>query len=339
MKQGLCIALLLASFSLAAQENQPLTRIAFGSCSNQDSTVQMWKDVLLQKPQLWIWLGDMIYADTHDMPVMRAKYDKQKNYPDYQQLIHSCSLLGTWDDHDYGENDGGKNYSKKNESKEEMLRFLDIPAGDPIRMHDGVYSAHTYGTVNQKVKVILLDTRAFRDTTLASSTLGRRYDPNPEGDLLGEQQWAWFEKQVKNSDASIHIIGSSIQFIANDHGYEKWGNFPKSRERMLNLLVKYKIKQPLILSGDRHMAEISRMEVPGLPYPLYDFTSSGLTHTWTFKNVEEKNQYRVGQMVAEKNFGMLIIDWSGKLPKITLEIRGKSSAPLDKPLVISPQQK
>ncbi len=77
--------------------------------------------------------------------------------------------------------------------------------------------------------------------------------------------------EFRNSDASVHLIGSSIQFISHEHPYEKWENFPKARQRMLALLTRYKIKHPLILSGDRHIAEISRMEVPGLPYALYDF--------------------------------------------------------------------
>ena len=334
MNQTLIILILsLISFWTVAQNNQVLARIGFGSCSNQDSTAQLWPEILDQKPQLWIWLGDIIYGDTHDMTVLRAKYDHQKRNSDYHQLIKMCAILGTWDDHDYGQNDGGKFFSKKNESKKELLRFLDVKPDDPIRKHPGVYSSHTYGTGRQKIKIILLDTRAFRDTTFRSRNPGRRYDPNPDGDVLGEEQWAWFEQELKNSDAAIHIIGSSIQFISNDHGYEKWGNFPKSRQRMLDVLVKHKIKRPIIISGDRHMAEISKMAVPGLRSPLYDFTSSGLTHTWSSKIATEENQYRVSKLVIEKNFGMLLIDWSSNEPTITFEIRGKSKTPFDTPMI------
>src|SRR5258708_30901255 len=217
----LLVSLILIGYCATAQNNQTLTRIAFGSCSVQDSTTQMWVEIVKQKPQLWIWLGDMIYADTHDMKMMRAMYDHQKSDPDYQQLLKTCHVIGTWDDHDYGQNDGGKYYSKKDESKEKSVRFLDVPAGDPVRKHYGMYNSQTFGTGNQKIKILLLDTRAFRDTINKSITPGRRYDPNPEGDILGEEQWVWFEKEINNSDAAIHIIGSSIQFISNDHGFEK----------------------------------------------------------------------------------------------------------------------
>ncbi len=297
----------------------------------------MWTEIAGQKPQLCILLGDNIYGDTHDMNWMRAQYEQQKGLPGYQALMRQCPIVGTWDDHDYGKNDGGKFYSRKKESKEEFMRFFDISADDPIRTHEGVYSVHTFGPKGKRVKVVMLDMRYFRDTTIRSAIPGHRYDPNPDGDIRGETQWAWLEKELKNSDANIHLIGSSIQFISNDHFWEKWGNFPKARQRMLDLLVKCKPKNVFVLSGDRHIAEISRMDVSGLPKPLYDITSSGLTHTWNLKGEmppDEKNSARVGKLIIEKNYGLILINWSGKNPVVTFEIRGKNNAVWDTPLVV-----
>jgi alkaline phosphatase D len=334
MKYAFTLILFLASICCMGQSTQPLTRIGFGSCSKQDS-VQMWQEVVEQKPQLWIWLGDIIYGDSRDMKVLRAKYDLQKNNPEYQRLLKTCPVIGTWDDHDYGQNDGDKYYSRKRESKEELLRFLDVSANDPVRNHEGVYSSFVYGGGTQKVKVILLDTRAFRDSLTKSKTPGKRYEVNEEGDILGESQWAWLESELKNSDAAINIIGSSIQFISNDHGYEKWGNFPKARRRILDLLARTKVNMPIIISGDRHMADISKMEIPGVSTPLYDFTSSGLTHTWPTRAPKtEKNQYRVGNIVVEKNFGMLLIDWTAKTPSLTFEVRGRPAQLLAPPVIV-----
>ena len=31
--------------------------------------------------------------------------------------------------------------------------------------------------------------------------------------MLGETQWRWFENELRNSDAQIHIIGSSVQVL------------------------------------------------------------------------------------------------------------------------------
>jgi alkaline phosphatase D len=236
MQKVIRIYFALAMVVQVAVAQEPLTRIAFGSCSEEETEEQMWSDIVAQKPQLCIWLGDNIYADTHDMAFMRAQYQKQKSNPEYLKVLATCPVIGTWDDHDYGINDGGKFYSRKKESREEFLRFFDVPTNDPIRQHDGVYSSHTYGTGSKKTKVILLDLRYFRDTLYRSTVSGRRYEPNTTGDILGEAQWSWLEKELRESDATLHIIGSSIQFVAEDHGYEKWANFPAARERFIQLL-------------------------------------------------------------------------------------------------------
>jgi len=127
---------------------------------------------------------------------------------------------------------------------------------------------------------------------------------------------------LRNSDASLFIVNSSIQALAEDHRFEKWVNFPKSRQRLLDVLTAAK-KNVLIISGDRHIAEFSKVNLPGAVNPLYDFTSSGLTHTWPEKWVEA-NRNRVGELVIQKNYGIIKIDWSKKDYKVTLQIRGKN---------------
>jgi len=329
----LVIALVLNLIGSLAFSQAPLTRIAFGSCSEEESLEQMWSDIVAQRPQLWIWLGDNVYADTHDMNVLRTQYQKQKNNPEYQKLLKRCPVIGTWDDHDYGINDSGKNYTKKKESKEELLRFLGVSNDAEVRKHEGVYSSFTSGSGSKKVKVILLDMRYFRDTLYRSTVKGKRYELNETGDILGEEQWKWLENELKESDAALHIIGSSIQFISNDHGYEKWGNFPASRARLIQLLAKVKPKNTFIISGDRHIAEISKMTIPGLPYELYDFTSSGLTHTWSDKMTSEVNQSRVGNLIIEKTFGLIEIDWNVRQPRVTFSIRGYQDALYEKQVI------
>lgn len=317
---GIIIVILAANTPVAAQYT-----IAFGSCSHQDDAGQLWGDILDQKPDLWIWLGDNIYGDTHNMDSMRAMYAMQKSHPDYQRVLKKIPVIGTWDDHDYGANDGGKFYSKKDESKGELLAFLDVPEDSEVRKHAGVYQSYEFGSSRRKIKVILLDTRYFRDTLMRSKEKGKRYVPSPDGDVLGEQQWAWLEKELKNSDASLNIIGSSIQFLSSEHAFEKWANFPKARKRMLDLIARIKPANTLFISGDRHIAEISRLTLPDVKYPVYDFTSSGLTHTWD-QPWEEKNSLRVGDLVIRKNYGLIKVNWTKKGPVVTLQARGNHGA-------------
>jgi alkaline phosphatase D len=303
--------------------------IAFGSCSRESSAEQFWQEINDVRPDLWIWGGDNIYGDTHDMALLKKKYDRQKDHPGYRKLIEQTAITGTWDDHDYGINDGGKYFSRKHESKKLFLDFIGTELNDPVWKHEGIYNANMYGSGERKIKVINLDTRFFRDTVMrehfTDALSGKqiyRNVPNSEGELLGEEQWQWLENELINSTAAINIINSSIQVLSDEHRFEKWSNFPKERRRLLDLIVSSKARGVIIISGDRHIAEISRMSLPGLAYPLVDFTSSGLTHTWSGA-AEEKNQHRVGDLIIDRNFGLMYIDWHGKSPRLRLQVRGK----------------
>lgn len=294
--------------------------IAFGSCNKLDKPQNIWGDVAANNPNLWIWLGDIVYADTNNMRVLAATYKKLKTSPDYKKLRAKAQIIGVYDDHDYGTNDSGKGYPMKKASKKCLMDFLDVPLGSPIRKREGSYQSYTFGKGGQRIKVIVMDTRYFRDTLLEDETKTKKYLLNMEGDMLGEAQWKWLEKELKNSPANLNILCSSVQILANEHGFEKWGNFPNARKRLLSLIAQTKPKNLLLLSGDRHMAEISKMDLQGLPYPLYDFTSSGLTHIRF--GTAEPNRLRVGDMIVKKNFGILKIRWEGEHPVVSMQVHG-----------------
>lgn len=298
-----------------------LNTIAFGSCNNQEKDQSMWKPILLNQPDLWVWLGDNIYADTDNMQEMAKMYHKVLAEPDYHKLREQSSIMGIWDDHDYGVNDGDKTFHKRRQSKELMLKFLAVPNTNPVWKYEGAYQAYTIGPVGRQVKFILLDGRYFRDELKANPSGTPRYFINETGDMLGEAQWKWLEAELRNSTAQVHIIGCGIQFIHDEHAFEKWANFPLARKRLLELLAQIKPAKTMLISGDRHISEVSKMELPGWNYPLYDFTSSGLTHAYA-GNTTEPNRFRVSPLVNQRSFGILRIDWSAATPKITMEARG-----------------
>jgi alkaline phosphatase D len=283
-----------------ASPNDPevITTIALGSCNRQGAPQDYWPVIAAHRPDAWLWLGDNVYADTDDPRRMQADYATQKSAPQYVAFRERVPLIyGIWDDHDYGRNDGGKEWSMREEAQTLMLDFLDVPADHPARSREGTYQAYQIGPV----KLILLDTRYFRDELYPGVKQGDRYGPNPDGDILGEAQWAWLEEELRDSDAEAHLIASSIQVLHTDNGYEKWANFPLARERLLRLLTETRPVLPLLLSGDRHLGELAIEDMNG--ERIVEMTTSGLTHAFT--NAEEENTRRMGPLVTERNYGLL----------------------------------
>jgi alkaline phosphatase D len=292
-----------------------MTRIAFGSCCHEAKPAPIFASILNYKPQLFVWMGDNIYGDSPDAAVLRNKYQLQQFRPSYRELCDLCPILGVWDDHDYGENDAGKNYVNRVESQKALLDFLQEPANSKRREQEGIYATYIYGPVGQQVRVILLDTRYFRD------------DIGSDGTILGDAQWAWFERTLKSSGAQINIVVSSYQMIAEEHRFEKWANFPKERKRMLDLLAQPAIPPVIFLSGDRHLAEISQLPAEITGYPLTDITSSALTQSGGGSS-QEINKHRIGENYTINNFGTLTIDWTRTPALITASIHNLEGAPV-----------
>ena len=285
--------------------------IAFGSCNRHDLANKLWDDIIDLEPDIWIWGGDNIYADTSDMELMASMYEAQKNVPEYKKLQTGVAVVGVWDDHDYGLNDGGKEWTAKDESQQLFLDFMGIEDDSPRRTQKGIYTSHTYELSQGKVKLLMLDTRYFRSPLTPDSSGAKRYIHNTygEGNILGEQQWEWLEDELRNSDADFNFLVSSIQFLSDEHGFETWGNFPHEVERMKDLIVNSGARGVVILSGDRHISEFSRTKIEGLNYPLIDFTSSGLTHA--YRNYSgEPNRYRQGEVVSTESFGLVRINFT-----------------------------
>nr|WP_299383821.1 alkaline phosphatase D family protein [Allomuricauda sp.] len=284
--------------------------VAFGSCNKQSKDNPFWDDILDHQPMVWIWGGDNIYADTDDMELLKTMYDAQLQNVGYAKLRATVPIVGTWDDHDYGLNDGGEEFHKKKESQQVFLDFMEVPQNSDRRTREGVYSAHSYETPNGKVKVLVLDTRYFRSPLEKDPDPMRRYKKNWEktATILGTQQWDWLESELKTSDADFNLIVSSIQFLSGEHGFESWGNFPREVEKLKRLVIESRTKGVMVLSGDRHISEFSKVQWEEMSYPLIDFTSSGLTHSYADFE-DEPNPHRQGLVVSQPSFGLLEIDF------------------------------
>jgi len=324
------VACLVALPSFA--QDKPLARIAFGSCSDQDKPLPIFDKIADLKPDLYLAMGDNIYADIkpekglEEMASMKIKYEKLAALPGWQRLVKACPMLATWDDHDYGKNDQGADYPHKDASQQLFLDFFGVAKDSPRRTQKGVYSSAIIGPEGKRVQIVLLDTRYFRSKLKkADKPLpGTRIVPylpqtDPEATFLGAEQWKWLETELKKP-AELRLLVSSLQVLAEDHPHEKWTNIPAERDRLYKLIRETHANGVVILSGDRHLAEIS-VDPKAVGYPLYDVTSSGLNQGTKFWREPETNRHRVASMAHGDNFGFITIDWDAADPRISLQVR------------------
>ena len=321
-----------------------IARIGFGSGAFQWGEQPIWRAAGASKLDLFIFNGDAIYADfdgekvfdvTED--ILKAQWARFAAVPNFQWFRSRVPIMATWDNHDYGKHDGGAAFPLKGISKQLFLDFFGEPEGSRRRLSPGVYDAKTIGPVGRRVQVILLDNRYFKSPYVLaglppeerkalnlSGSMGK-YLPNtePGATLLGAAQWQWLKEQLKKP-SELRFIVSGTQIIPDGKGMEEWGNFPRERKRLFDLIQAMGTKGVYFLTGNVHFSEVSRVFIGATP--LYEFTASGLDHT-NEKYANAKNTYRVAGPYVEHNFGLVEIDWtSAPSPSVVFKVIGLDGA-------------
>ncbi|NND98658.1 MAG: alkaline phosphatase family protein [Pirellulaceae bacterium] len=312
----------------APESTKPISRLIFGSCIKQAQPTPIFRTILREKPELILFTGDNIYADTDDMTVMRKKYQQLANNQTFQDLRRACPILATWDDHDFGINDGGAEFAKRDQSQKAFLDFWNVPPDSPRRRQAGIYHAWHFGPIGRRTQVICLDTRYFRSPLKTGDRrVGGPYvsDDDPNKTLLGDAQWDWLRTQLQ-TPADLRIIVSSIQFVPSAAGQECWANLPVERARMLHLIRKTRAEGILFISGDRHWSELSAITTD-VPYPIYDLTCSSFNQVHP-RGTPTENAFRVIDTTYHReNYGRLTIDWESNDPVISLSIHDIEGRP------------
>ncbi len=331
-------ALLVGEAHAQTVEPAPLTRFAFGSCARQNKDQPIWDEVLKAAPELFVFLGDNVYGDTHDPAELRVKYEALAAKPGFQKLKASTPMLAMWDDHDYGKNDSGADHPTKNESRAAFCDFWEEPANGPRRIQDGgIFTSTMIGPPGREVQFILPDLRWNRtklrrpggfplvaSTWIAgqifrSAEVKGPYRPSRDeaATMIGETQWAWLEAEFQKP-AALRIFGSSLQVLARGSGWEAWENFPKDAARLQKLIGD--ASNVVMLSGDVHYGENSKVDRANAP-PLWELTSSGLTES----DPSLINHRRVSVYDKGPNFGVVEIDWAART--VLLEVRDVNGEP------------
>jgi len=332
------------------RSDPPEMNFAIGSCAYINDKVDnrpgkdyggdygIFEEIRKKNPDFMVWLGDNNYLRVPDFfskRGIRYRYKKDRSTPELQPLLGSVHHYAIWDDHDYGANDGGADYLFKDQAKELFLDAWAIPQNDIRRKREGVYTSKIIGEAGKRVQIILLDTRSFRTYLQATDKRNapgkERYVPleSGKGTLLGETQWKWLEAELKKP-ADLRLLVSTIQVIADGHGWEAWRTMPAEREKLYSMITETGANDVLLLSGDRHAGAFYKREGVA-PYTLHEFTSSSLNlpaSKWRAESGEtriEDGPFRTTTMQFEVNYGVMDIDWDARQAKVRLVSPGNDS--------------
>ena len=310
--------------------------MAFGSCAlniSDDSTyppASVFTHIANSHPSLdlFAWTGDAVYHKVSTLiPALTSHvsspaelshlYNGVLANPQYRELVEkTTTVIGTWDDHDYGQNDGDRTNPHREGSKHAYLDFLGVPNDHPRRSRHGVYSSIRFdldgeGDGREYARIVMLDVRF------------NAY--HPDQTLLGEEQWAWLESVLEEDpNCVLTVVASGTQILKNSNYLaEGWHHYPEERNRLLDLLMMTK-SPTVLLSGDVHYGEVSNITHCsadlGLSQKFVEVTASGLTHAWGDKNallqwfllsfVIYPSPTTWGVPYLHRNFGSLHLDTS-----------------------------
>lgn len=307
--------------------NNDIAFLTFGSCYGLfgHEPADIFYRIAELRSDLFIWLGDVAYVDEkHFTPPffryagkekIQEKFNINKFKPEYTKLRETTPMIGVWDDHDYGVNNGDGTLKEKDIVQQLWLDFLDEPADSIRRKRPGLYESY-YVISEKHIKIILLDVRYFKDKT--------------KGDMLGDVQWKWLEEQLLNNKAQYTFIGVGTSLFPDDRIIpEMW--LDPSRDRLFDLIRKTKSSGVVFLSGDVHFAEIMKYPCKSrFGFDLYELTSSGLTHSLTSDFPLIGNRYPMNLIpetfstkkdrYVDRNFGVLNITF-GEKGKVEYQVR------------------
>lgn len=292
--------------SLDISKNQ--VRFAALSCMADDWKFEkvidpIWARLQKENPDMVILNGDVVYVDSFDF-VERKKatetdlwlrYIEALTRIPYYHWLELKPTLATWDDHDFGTNDGDRDFKAKDGA---LKLFKGLFGGRAI---PGVWEpgptsvTSVYTGFGQRI--YLMDNRTFRQ-------------PNKEQKKKeiyghwGEKQHKWLIDSLKKSNVPTWIFNGNQVFNGKALDFKETfeGNHSEHFVKFISDLKT--VTAPIVFSsGDIHFSEVMRIPADRIGYETYEITSSSM-HSYRGDGWE--NPMRIpGASTTEYNFLMM----------------------------------
>jgi alkaline phosphatase D len=244
-------------------------KIAVVSCANyrkEKDQALMYVHVREQNPDLMLFIGDIVYGDTRPHSALKIPespdvvlehYLTTWNTVDLYQLEPLIPTLATWDDHDYGANDGNSSRPRKDEVKNIFRAFYPLPETHPnLNRGPGVaFRLRAFG-----IDFYMLDDRT---------------DFVPHRTQWGADQETWLAQDFNSSPDPAWLLNGTqyFRYFAIIESVEKKAR--PSLEMLKNLLRERK-KPAVLFSGDVHSSQVQELSAQIFGFKTYEITSSGI---------------------------------------------------------------
>ena len=292
----------------AKQRSGERVVVSFVSCVDVEPT-KIWHEMETLSVDAVCLMGDTPYIDSSDLDFARKKHRQFLQMPDLARLGQTTPVVGIWDDHDFGKNNGnGLNFL---DGKSRTRRaFVDYRAHDRYgNGREGVYHKMDLGAL----EIFFLDPRYFSQT-----------EPSPvdatQPTCFGRQQWEWLLQGLRDSKATFKVLamGAIWQDKKNsetDDMFTYW----YERDALLDFIKEEQISGVTLLGGDIHVAR--HLKHPDrVGYDLHDFIISP-GHQRTITGLDVYHPSLLWSLVEGRQFLTLTADTRGETPRLTAEFR------------------
>ncbi len=252
-----------------------------------------------------LWLGDNLYYifNAHSYKGQLKQNIKARKKKILSAFLQSKQQYAIWDDHDYGSNNSDGNFPNKNSSLSVFKQFWPNPKNDSLNYY------------------------AFHQSDCSFFMLDDRYNNYQPASILGTRQLNWLKQELLQSKATFKFVAMGMQALNPESTKECFYKASDEYDSLISFIRKNKIIGVLILTGDRHHAELLKVENEDL-YPMYDFTTSPLTMypiKINKKNSEYENPYRVkNTYFASYNYAKIAVVGNEGNRKCRLELKNNA---------------
>jgi len=242
-----------AFHTLAATGTPGKLRFAVGGHIAGDIDGKIFTQIAETKPDFLVLLGDLMYADDIKKPsysAYAAKYERNWNVPELEELTQAVPAFMIWDDH---------------EIKKGYFAGSSTNRYEPARLAYQLY-AQAHNPAPPYPGALHYQFRAGDVSFFVADVRSHRKNPKDEDDhkktLIGDAQKAELARFLKCDPGKVKVIVSPVMFGGPANGNQAWTAYKRERDQLLSFIEAEKVDNVIVVSGDQQWSALLKYDRP-----------------------------------------------------------------------------